>query len=219
MNTLPHKWALDWLRTDLALRKTATTLNRVLGWALLAQPLVALLTGWRWIDALPWAAALFVAHGLLSVALWGGPKPIVPAHRSQAPHANWAGWFGGFSFRHAGQRERFLTGAWAVALCVLWPLACLAFVYILAAVLPVEESWLWWPVGIGAWALSTGFSLRYPFAVFAHVSSASAYALRRTGRTGRTGRSGHTNWLARGAAPLLAGAYLAASVWHLLSGW
>lgn len=133
-------------------KAAAIRLNRGLGWALVAWPLVQIVLGTRLSFGMWSGLVLFLGHGVLSLWLFGLPKVTGPEARI---------WLG---FRPSGLSERrnFLVSGWRLAFGFAVGLACM---------LP----------GAGIWIALLGFYflLRAPLTLLQHVCQASAWAYRR----------------------------------------
>lgn len=160
------------LACPLRTRKAAwIRFNRLLAWTLVASPGVQLAAGMRFVDGLWIDLALFVAHGMLSLALFGRPRGLT---RFQL----WAG-LGGAKL---SPRDRFLLGAWRLVLSVLYAPVLLAMPWVLLAVGVPLLAFVWGMVMLVLWLLP-------PWHVLAHVHGAADYALRRWGARNRAGRN------------------------------
>ncbi len=149
-------WAIQALgRKALWLR-----INRALAWALLTSPV------WHWLLGTSFGAGLLVdlwlllAHGALSLVLFGKPK-IPPG---SMPLANWAL---GITPQQASARARFLMTGWKVVLAVFY--VGVGWVF-LAWLNPVAGSSGWVILWMFFWAM------RLPFSTWGHVNGAGAYA-------------------------------------------
>jgi hypothetical protein len=190
------------------LHRAAISFNRLLAWSMIALPVVAMLVGWGWFDSLPWVMGLVAAHGLLSLALFGGPR--LKAASSPDVAKTLRAWLLGWAPWGASARERFMVGSWAIVLCIAWPVL-IVWGSIAAESIRLHE--LLKPLFIAPvvgvlylWVMA--FMLRYPFAVGAHVARASNYALRRWGWR----KAADEEW-----GVLQAVAYVVAQVVHLFS--
>jgi hypothetical protein len=184
-------------RSDFSkrLRLAAIRVNRLLAWAMVAVPAVGLLVGWSWQDSLPWIIGLIAAHGVLSLALFGGPRVKEhgwPAFRIRVL---------GHAPSEASPRERFMIGSWAIVLCIAWPVAGV-WVLVSDAVL----AGVWVLALTVLWPATMVFMLRYPFAVGSHVARATEYALKRWG---------YGQLADGGAGTVLAWLYIALQFAHL----
>jgi hypothetical protein len=142
-------------------------LNRVLAWALLVSPALHIIWGtsfWRvvGIDLL-----VLLAHGLLSLALFGKPRST----NFRAQHSM-RRFLGGRRDVLQG-RERFLLDAWRILISLIHP-ALLIFVAYWMAAVPL----LWW-LYLPAISGLLFFQLLLGASVLRHVRDATAYAYRR----------------------------------------
>lgn len=133
-------------------KATLLRVNRLLAWALVVSPALQVALGsdfWRglWLDL-----GILLAHGALSLALFGLPSGLSRWRLAT-----------GIADRALPARASFLMTAWRIAL---------AFLYLPSLLLtPLLSFMVWAPVVV--------FWILLPFNLVAHVFRATDYALRR----------------------------------------
>lgn len=133
-------------------------LNRALAWGLVLSPLVQIALGTNFWRGLALDLAILLAHGALSLALFGPPR--APAS------SRWLLWVG-IEPEGLSPRNRFLMTGWSIALAVMYtPAIFLVPIATLVVGMPLLLIWLLLPIRL-----------------WLHVQQASTYALRRQGLT------------------------------------
>jgi hypothetical protein len=158
-------------------KKMWMRINRALAWALVASPLLQIMLGTDLVRGLWLDLAILIAHGALSVALFGLPKNIDPR---QTLWTRWAG----LPERGMSPRNKFLLSGWRVAVSSLW----------LVAIPTVITVWGWLETvapamnGLGLGILRIPmlyvgglFGLLLQYGLVTHLHRATVYALRRWG--------------------------------------
>ncbi len=160
-------------------KKLWMRVNRVLAWALVGSPVLQIMLGTDLVRGLWLDLAILIAHGALSVALFGLPKNRDPR---QALWTRWAG----LPEHSMSPRNRFLLSGWRVAVSSLW----------LVAVPTVITVWGWLETALPALkvlGLGMGmvllpvlyvggfFGLLLQYGLVTHLHRATVYALRRWG--------------------------------------
>ncbi len=160
-------------------KKIWMRVNRVLAWALVGSPLLQIMLGTDLVPGLWLDLAILIAHGALSVALFGLPKNKDPRQTV------WTR-FAGLPEYSMSPRNKFLLSGWRIAVSSLW----------LVAIPSVITVWRWLETALPALRdLSMGmvlvpmlyiggfFGLLLQYGVVTHLHRASIYALRRWGCT------------------------------------
>jgi hypothetical protein len=160
-------------------KKIWMRVNRALAWALVGSPLLQIMLGTDLVRGLWLDLAILIAHGALSVALFGLPKNKDPR---QTVWTRWAG----LPEHGMSPRNRFLLSGWRVAVSSLW----------LVAIPTAIVVWGWLEMAIPALTvLNTGlgmvllpffyiggfFGLLLQYGLVTHLHRATVYALRRWG--------------------------------------
>ena len=179
--------------------------NRALAWAIVVSPAVQIATGANFARGLLFDLLLVVAHGLLSVKLFGMPR-LDGQSRRRVPTR--------FGARHillrvtgigrAGPspRNALLLGGYRILLGLAY----------FAAIVGVQLTGPWWPVDLAPWvtlpltALGLYAMVRFPFSSLGHVFTATGYAARR----------GATRHWPRLMAWLVTAAFVLTSFWNLI---
>ena len=133
--------------------------NRVLAWSLIVSPPLQIVTGFPFVAGLLIDLAILVAHGALSLALFGKPETrekviSFPMHVL------------GFRPRGLGERQNFLLTGYRIAL----PVGTLALLFV------VPSSGALFICVLCFYPL-----LRLPVSIIQHVYGAANYAFRRWG--------------------------------------
>jgi hypothetical protein len=147
--------------------------NRALAWALLISPVLQILWGSSLALGLLFDFLLLVLHGLLSLALFGMPKPAkAVAERRGAAYWLWPGASEGMSPRH-----RFLLTGWRVLLFTVLggPMLFLGMV-LAACMMFLPPLLLASPVLL---ALGLYLGALFIISFLSHISSATRYAYAR----------------------------------------
>ncbi len=162
----------------LGSKKLWLRVNRALAWALVVSPVLQIMLGSRLVPGLLLDLGILLAHGGLSIWLFGAPKV---KDSSTTHEAAWIRW-GGLSEPGMSPRNRFLLSGWRIVLSTAY-LTALPFVFALGMAISVFP--------LAAIALALGallmfivfsvYSFMWPYAVATHVYGASSYALRRWG--------------------------------------
>lgn len=158
-------------------KKIWMRVNRVLAWALVSSPVLQIMLGTDLVPGLWLDLAILIAHGALSVALFGLPK-------NKDLRQNLWTRFAGLPEYSMSPRNKFLLSGWRVAVSGLW----------LVAIPSVITVWRWLETALPALRdLSMGmvllpmlyvggfFGLLLQYGVVTHLHRASVYALRRWG--------------------------------------
>jgi hypothetical protein len=158
-------------------KKLWMRVNRFLAWALVGSPVLQIMLGTDLVRGLWLDLAILIAHGALSVALFGLPKNKDPRQ------ILWTR-FAGLPEYSMSPRNKFLLSGWRVAVSSLW----------LVAIPSVIAAWGWLEtaapalknLGMGmVWVpiLYVGgfFGLLLQYGLVTHLHRASIYALRRWG--------------------------------------
>jgi hypothetical protein len=133
--------------------------NRVLAWSLIASPPLQIVAGFPVVAGLLIDLAILVAHGVLSLVLFGKPE-------TKAKVFNFGMHFVGFRPHGLAERQRFLLTGYRIAIPVL-----------AITLISLAPSW-------GTFALCVACFyplLRLPFTVMQHIFNAVIYAFRRWG--------------------------------------
>jgi hypothetical protein len=158
-------------------KKRWMRVNRFLAWALVASPVLQIMLGTDLVRGLWLDLAILIAHGALSVAIFGLPKNKDPR---QTIWTRWAG----LPEHGMSPRNKFLLSGWRVAVSSLW----------LVAIPTVVTVWGWLDTAVPALqGLRLGillipilyvggfFGLLLQYGLVTHLHRASVYALRRWG--------------------------------------
>jgi hypothetical protein len=160
-------------------KKLWMRVNRALAWALVVSPVLQIMLGTDLVRGLWLDLAILIAHGALSVVLFGLPKNKDPR---QALWTRWAG----LPEHSMSPRNRFLLSGWRVAVSSLW----------LVAIPTAIMVWRWLETAVPAMkALNLGlgvalipvlyvggfFGLLLQYGLVTHLHRATVYALRRWG--------------------------------------
>jgi hypothetical protein len=160
-------------------KKLWMRVNRVLAWALVGSPLLQIMLGTNLVRGLWLDLAILIAHGALSVALFGLPKNKDPR---QALWTRWAG----LPEHSMSPRNKFLLSGWRVAVSSLWlvamPTAMIVWGWIETAVpaLKVLNSGLGMAL-LPVFYIGGYFGLLLQYGIVTHLHRATVYALRRWG--------------------------------------
>ena len=163
MNVLPsllHCPCEVTLTERLTSRALWIRLNRLLAWSVVISPFVQIALRTNLVNGLLLDLALLVAHGALSLWLFGLPR--------SAKKDRWMLWLG-LAPGSLSPRGRFLMTAWRVALGLLW----IPALYVLATTFGATALVVL-PLCVPLWLLQ-------PVFVLGHVFGASGYAFRRWG--------------------------------------
>lgn len=160
-------------------KKIWLRVNRVLAWALVGSPVLQILLRTDLVRGLWLDLAILIAHGALSVALFGLPK-------NKDLRQNLWTRFAGLPEYGMSPRNKFLLSGWRVAVSGLW----------LVAIPSVITGWRWLETALPALTnLSMGtalvpilyvggfFGLMLQYGLVTHLHRATIYALRRWGCT------------------------------------
>lgn len=133
--------------------------NRVLAWTLVISPLVQIAVQMPLRTGLAIDFAIFLAHGAMSLVLFGLPKSrqggfSVPLHAF------------GFRPRDLSERNSFLVGGYRMAVVTI-------LILLMPTPIGKATAWLWIPFMYPF--------LRMPFTVLQHLYDGAHYALRRWG--------------------------------------
>jgi hypothetical protein len=146
--------------------------NRSLAWALLLSPALHIMGGTPFWYGIGIDLLLLLAHGLLSLALFG--KPRSTAFRAQH----------GFHRFLGGQRdllqgrERFLLDAWRILLSLFNTVSLTACAWLIM-ISPFLLLPLLWVLYLPLWSAVMFFQLLLAASLLRHVRDATAYAYRR----------------------------------------
>jgi hypothetical protein len=145
--------------------------NRLLAWTLLISPAMHILWGVSFVNGLLIDLVLLLAHGLLSLALFGAPKS--EAFRKQHSLQR----FLGGSRAELQGRERFLLDAWRILISVVRPVLLVLAGYAISVPLMIFPMlWLLYlPLASGLMF----FQALWAVSMLRHVRDASSYAYRR----------------------------------------
>jgi hypothetical protein len=173
-STLIHSSHASALVSD---KKLWMRVNRVLAWTLVGSPVLQIALGTDLVRGLWLDLAILIAHGALSIALFGLPKNKDPR---QTFWTRWAG----LPEHGMSPRNKFLLSGWRVAVSSLW----------LVAIPGVITVWGWLQTAMPPLkALDLGvllipilyaggfFGLLLQYGLITHLHRASVYALRRWG--------------------------------------
>jgi hypothetical protein len=172
---LPVVWPMA---QALRSKKLWLRVNRALAWALVVSPILQIMLGSRLVPGLLLDLAILLAHGGLSIWLFGVPKAKDSSTTREAAWMRWAG----MPEEGMSPRNRFLLSGWRIALSSAYLIA-VPFVFALGMTISVFP--------LAAIALILGavlmfivfsvYSFMWPYAVITHVYGANGYALRRWG--------------------------------------
>jgi hypothetical protein len=158
-------------------KKLWMRVNRALAWALVGSPLLQIMLGTDLVRGLWLDLAILIAHGALSVALFGLPK-------NKDPRQTLWTRFAGLPEYSMSPRNKFLLSGWRVAISSLWLVAIPSVITVwrwletaLPALTNLSMGMVWIPIlYIGGF-----FGLLLQYGLVTHLHRASIYALRRWG--------------------------------------
>ena len=152
--------------------------NRVLAWAIVVSPAIQIATRTDFWRGLLFDLALVVAHGVLSILLFGPPR-LAGEGRRKAPARLGARQIllrmTGIGRAGPSPRNALLLGGYRILLGLAY----------FAAIVGVQLTALWWPFGLAPWLTLVLMLLglyalaRLPFSSLGHVYTATGYATRR----------------------------------------
>jgi hypothetical protein len=158
-------------------KKLWMRVNRVLAWTLVGSPVLQIILGTDLVRGLWLDLAILIAHGALSVAIFGLPK------NKDLRQTFWTRW-AGLPEHGMSPRNKFLLSGWRVAVSSLW----------LVAIPSVVIAWGWLQTAASALNVSSlgivllplfyvggFFGLLLQYGLVTHLHRASIYALRRWG--------------------------------------
>jgi hypothetical protein len=170
--------------------------NRALAWALVVSPVVQIALGVNFWRGLAFDVVLLLAHGALSLKLFGMPKT------AKTPTAKRALLVAGISPEPVGPRNKLLLGGYRVLLGTLYVIGAVFMSrYLPGGDLQALDQAAWLYLALGGYVM-----LRLPFSSLGHVFAASGYAARRQGY----GKGSEF------AAEAVVVAFVLASTWNLL---